>query len=310
MRRVLGFLDGHATWMLFGGVFIGLAVPQLAALCRPLLTPAVVCLLVATLLRIDWQAMAALWRRPGVAVLMLIWMLVVAPVVLWAVLFLVPLPPALVTALVLMTAAPPVLSASSFALMLGLDSALALMVVLACTLIAPFTIPPLALALLDLELSVGVETFMIRLALIVAVAFIAATAIRSWAGPARLARNASAIDGLLVVILLVFAVAIMDGVTATLIARPQVVLLWLLAAFLANPALQALGALAFLWLGRRQALSVGLMTGNRNMGLLLAALPASADYDVALFFAVAQIPMYMLPAMALPFCRKLLKNSQ
>src|SRR3546814_8364921 len=82
--------------------------------------------------------------------------------------------------------------------------------------------------------------------------------------------------------------------------RPGVVAFWLLAAFIANPVLQIVGALAFAWLGRRRALTVGLISGNCNMGLLLAAFPPGTDGDVVLYFAVAQIPMYMLPALLLP----------
>jgi BASS family bile acid:Na+ symporter len=79
-----------------------------------------------------------------------------------------------------------------------------------------------------------------------------------------------------------------------------------LAAFVANPVLQVLGATAFAWLGRRAALTIGLMTGNCNMGLLLASLPASADFEIQMFFAVAQLPMFMLPALLAPLYRRLL----
>src|SRR3546814_15973223 len=82
--------------------------------------------------------------------------------------------------------------------------------------------------------------------------------------------------------------------------RPGVVAFWLLAAFIANPVLQIVGAPAFAWLGRRRALTVGLISGNCNMGLHLAALPPGTDGDVVLYFAVAQIPIYMLPALPPP----------
>jgi BASS family bile acid:Na+ symporter len=94
-----------------------------------------------------------------------------------------------------------------------------------------------------------------------------------------------------------FAVAIMEGVTDTAMVDPQRVALWTLAGLAANPLLQVLGYAGTRFLGRNRGLTVGLMMGNRNMGLLLAALPAGADPGVALFFAVAQIPMYTLPAL-------------
>lgn len=308
MGRMLAFLGGHATWVLFVGVFLGLAVPSLAALARPLLAPAVAVLLTATLVRIDWQMMQAYLRRPWAAALITAWLLIGAPLAMAAVLALLPLPGALTTALVLMAAAPPILSAAPIAMILGLDGALALVVALTATLLTPLTVPPLALALLGLELDIGVVEFMTRLSIVVAAAFAAALVIRRLIGRERLPRIATHLDGLVVVVMLVFAVAIMDGVTATLIERPMIVAVWLLAAFIANPALQIAGALAFCWLGRRRALTVGLVSGNCNMGLLLAAFPPGTDFDVVLYFAVAQLPMYMLPAVLLPLYRRLVQT--
>ncbi len=305
MSRLLAFLGGHATWVLFVGVFLGLALPSLSTLARPLLAPAVAVLLTATLVRIDWRFMLNHLRRPWSAAVIIIWLLIGAPLATAGVLALVPLPTSLTTALVLMAAAPPILSAAPIAMMLGLDGALALVVGLIATLLTPLTVPPLALALLGLELDIGITEFMVRLAVVVAIALAAALVIRRAIGRERLPRLSRHLDGLVVVVMLVFAVAIMDGVTATLAERPTTVALWLLAAFVANPALQIAGALAFAWLGQRRALTVGLVSGNCNMGLLLAAFPPDTDTDVVLYFAVAQLPMYMLPALLLPLYRRL-----
>lgn len=305
MSRLLAFLGGHATWVLFVGVFLGLALPSLSTFARPLLAPAVAVLLTATLVRIDWHVMLSHLRRPWAAAVIIAWLLVGTPLATAAILALLPLPMPLTTALVLMAAAPPILSAAPIAMMLGLDGALALVVGLIATLLTPLTVPPLALALLGLELDIGIAEFMIRLAVVVTVAVAAALVIRRLIGRERLPRLSRHLDGLVVMVMLVFAVAIMDGVTATLFARPTTVALWLLAAFIANPALQIAGALAFAWLGRRGALTVGLVSGNCNMGLLLAAFPPDTDTDVVLYFAVAQLPMYMLPALLLPLYKRL-----
>lgn len=307
MSRLLAFMGGHATWVLFVGVFLGLALPSLAALARPLLAPAVAVLLTATLVRIDWPAMVGYLRRPWLAAVITAWLLLGAPLIMAAALALLPLPAALTTALVLMAAAPPILSAAPIAMILGLDGALALVAGLAATLLTPLTVPPLALALLGLELDIGVVEFMTRLSLVVAAAFAAALIVRRLIGRERLPRVAGHLDGLVVMVMLVFAVAIMDGVTATLMTRPMTVALWLAVAFVANPALQIAGTLAFAWLGRRRALTVGLISGNCNMGLLLAAFPPGTDFDVVLYFAVAQLPMYMLPALLLPLYRRLMR---
>ncbi len=304
MGRILGFLGGNAILALFLGVFLGLLLPNLADLARPLLAPCVVVLLIATLLRVEWESLARQARRPGVILAVILWLLVASPVLLWA--LVVPagfLPASLSTALVLMAAAPPILGATSIAIILGLDGALIMVATLLASLLAPLTIPPLALALLGLELEVSLVELTLRLGIVVFLAFAGALLLRRFLTQDWLQGHARHIDGLVVVVMVVFAVAIMAGVNETLLARPATVALWVAAAFVANPLLQGVTALAFAWLGRRQALTVGLAAGNCNMGLLMAALPADSDYDVFLFFALAQLPMYMLPALLAPLYR-------
>src|SRR3546814_16250879 len=78
-----------------------------------------------------------------------------SPLATAGVLVLLPLPGPLTTALVLMAAAPPILSAAPIAMILGLDGALALVVGLIATLLTPLTVPPLAFVLPGLELDLG-----------------------------------------------------------------------------------------------------------------------------------------------------------
>jgi BASS family bile acid:Na+ symporter len=303
-------LGRHGPWFLFGGVFLGLLLPDLASLFRPLLTPAVICLLLLALLRVNWQAMGDYLRRPVVGALMTVWLMLAAPVLTWLVVRQLPLPDSLKTAIVLMAAAPPILAATTIAILVGLDGAMAMVAGLLATLLSPLTVPPLALALLGLELDIGIASFMARLAAVILAAFVGAAIIRRVLGLSRLQRHGQRIDGMTVLVMLVFAISIMDGVSAALLADPLKVGLWVVAAFVANPLLQLLGALAFCWLGLRRALTAGLLSGNCNMGLLLAALSSDADFEIRLFLAVSQLPMYMLPALVLPFYRRLLAHGR
>jgi len=300
LRAVLAPLDlcgRHATTVLFLAVFVGLAVPPLAAVARPLLPAAVVLLLTTTLLRLDWHAIGRELRRPGLQVLLFPWQQLLLPVLVWGLVSLLALPQSLGVALVLMAAAPPIMSSAALAILLGLEGPLALVAALLATLLTPLVLPPVALALLGLDLGIGLADFMGRLALLIGLAFAIAVLLRRLIGPARLVQLGRPLDGAVVLLMLVFVVGIMDGVTERALADPGTAALWFLAACLANPLLQAAGALTFLWLGRRRALTVGLMAGNRNMGLLLAALPGAVDAEVALYFGLAQIPMYVLPAL-------------
>lgn len=308
MLRILTVLGRHATQFLFVGVFIGLALPGLAELFRPLLAPSVVLLLFAALLRVDSAAMSGYIRRPAVVVLLTVWLLVFCPILTWFLLRFLPVPQSLDTAVVLMAAAPPILGSASIAMILKLDGALVVVGALLATLLTPLTVPPLALLLLGLELDIGLADFMFRLGLVVVIAFTGAVIVRRFVTPADLAARAELLDGIVVTIMLIFAIAIMAGVTDAVFERSQTVILWTLTAFIANPVLQLIGTLAFSWLGLRRALSIGLLSGNCNMGLMLAALPAERDADVLLFFAIAQLPMYMLPIVMVPVYKRLLNR--
>lgn len=306
LHRTLDYLGQHATLFLAGGALTGLLVPQLATLARPLLVLGLVVPLIIALVRLDWGAITGYAQRPLLVGAIVLWLMIVTPALMWLALKLFDLPPALVQALVLMTAAAPIISCAALSLIMGLDAALAVVVVVVTTALMPFSLPPVALALLGLRIDIDLATFMLRLALIVGGAFAAALAVRRIVPREKLAANARMLDGVSVAILLLFILAIMDGVTAVALARPGYVALVTLAAFAANIALQALGALAALRLGLRQALTVGFMTGNCNMGLVMVALADKADFDVIVFFAMAQIPMYMLPALLRPIYRRML----
>jgi len=109
-----------------------------------------------------------------------------------------------------------------------------------------------------------------------------------------------------VVGLMVVAIAIMDEVTDFFFDRPGFVVLTIAAAFIANAVLQVIGAVAFLPAGRKLAFTAGHMAGNCNMALILAVLADRAEMEVIIFFALAQLPMYMLPVIATRIYRRFL----
>jgi bile acid:Na+ symporter, BASS family len=57
--------------------------------------------------------------------------------------------------------------------------------------------------------------------------------------------------------------------------------------------------------GRRRAASIGLMSGNRNMGLMLGLAGGLGSGDLLLYLAVAQVPIYLSPLLAGPVYRRL-----
>lgn len=295
MLRALAFLGRHAGALLAGGILVGIVLPPLAAVMAPLLLPSIVLLLVVALTRLEGREILALLRRPAASAAVVAWLLLVSPVLMTGAVALIGPAPNLGTAMVLSAACPPIMSAIAFAFMVGLDAALCTVVVFAAMFLVPLTLPPLALLLLGLKLDIDVLAFMARLAAITGGSLLAALAIRAVVTRAAIERQRQGLDGVAVIGLLVFAVAIMDGVGAAALARPGYVAATLVAAFAANLGMQVAGFLAFAWMARKRALAVALTSGNRNMGLLLAALGAAAEFDVVLYLALGQIPVYLVP---------------
>lgn len=310
--RALDWLARRGAWVIAGGLFIGLAFPDLARLCKPAIGPAVFVLLVATVLRIDWPKTLAYARKPSVAAMVLVWLLVAAPLLMWTATRLIPLPDGLVRALVLTACSPVLTAVPTFALMMGLDAALALIAMVATSLLQPVLQPPLALLLLGIELDISVGQLMTRLGIFIGGGFAVAVAIRLAAGGDRIARADSPIGGVAVLMLILFGIGAVDGLTDTILRRPGYAMLFVAAAFIANFALQLVGAAAFLALARTglvtrpQALTAALATGNRNLAILVAVLGGSADGDLYLFLAVNQFPMYFVPVLLGPLYRRLL----
>ncbi|MDF1792930.1 MAG: hypothetical protein P1U88_13515 [Thalassobaculaceae bacterium] len=304
----LAWMGKHATALLAVGVFLGLALPDLATLARPLLVPTIIVMLVFSLLRLQPSAVLAAARSPGRVLPVVGFVLLVSPAIGQAGVALLDLESwfgaGVAVAVVVWTASPPLVSVTALATILGLDGALSLMAMTLGGLLMPLTLPPLVLSLIGLDLHIGVGELMLRLTAMLVLAGIAAAAIRMVAGAARIQKHSAAIDGGFVLIMLVFAVAVMDGVTGAALANPAKVAGLLALVFAVSLILQLIGFVLFLPAGRRTATTVALISGNRNMAIVLGAAPAAFHPDAFLYLAILQFPIYLLPALLRPVYRK------
>ena len=307
IRRGLEAVARRAVWFMAGGLVIGFALPPVAELFRPAIVVAMVALLTVAMVRLDVDRLKAYARRPAPLAAATAVGLVLAPLAMWAALGPVDAPPGLEQGLILMAAAPMVSSAIALALILELDAALAVAVMVATYACTPATLPALSLWLAGLDLGVGFAELSARLFALIAAPAALAFALRRWVlGPRRRVALARAIDGLGALFMLVFCAGIMAGMQAFAAERPGYGALTLAAAFAANLACQALGTVLFLGLGRRQALTIGLVTGNTNLGLVMVTLADKASPELTAYFVLGQVPMYFLPVVALPVYRRII----
>lgn len=306
---MFAFLSRNAAWVLALGVFAGLVLPELARNLRPLLPLAVGGLLVLSVMQTRFADFRRQLHRPLAPAAVIVFLLCISPALVWFLVQTLEVPEKLKPALVLMAAAPPIMAAPAMAMMLRLDAPRMLAVVIGATLLAPFTLGVAANWFIGAELSFDPTRLAVRLAGFIGVCFALAVLLRLSLGSRRMNEHKPLLDVLGLVLLLAFAVAIMDGVAQRLLLETGYVLTVIVISFIANILLQLVGGGAFFYTGASSALTVGFACGNRNMGLLLAVLPESSAPDTLLYFAVAQIPMFTLPALLLPMYNVLLKRT-
>lgn len=303
----LAWVGRKGTLVVAASLFVGLAIPGLAALCRPFLGEAIVLMLSLAFLRVDPADLRRHFTQPELIAAASLWTMLIAPAVLGVIFLASGLDrqmPGLYFMLVLQMSAPGLTSSPALAALMGLDVALTLASLVVCTAITPLTASLFSHYFLGSALA-SPFTFGLKLFAIIAGSALAATVIRRIAGRTWVEAQRERIDGLSVLAMFMFAVAAMDGVANHFRADPMLVVKLTALAFALALGSIALTALIFLRAGRARALAIGLIAGNRNIGLMMAATGFAVPDIAWLYFGLAQFPIYLLPHLLKPLARRL-----
>jgi BASS family bile acid:Na+ symporter len=304
LLRPLAWLGRYGTQGFALSIFLGLALPQLADAARPLLPVTIFLFVAMTFARADLTALRAAFAKPGAVILAVAWLIAAPVAMVLGVMAVAPkawLDPGLMLGLVVVAAAPPIMSGPAVAMMLNIEPTVLIAATIITTSAAPFIAPPLAEWVLGGPVPIDRTVLMLRLLGLIGGAIVVAALFRWWLGYERIRSVKSELDGFGVLMYFLFAIAAMDGVTAAFLARPGLVLGYLGLAF-------AIAIMGFVvaWLALKPFLKgsdrflLGYGTGQRNMGALIAALGAATPETTYLFFALAQFPIYLMPQLIKP----------
>ena len=312
LAAALAWLGRQGTRAVAGSLLVGILLPPLASFLKPIFAYALFALLCLAFLRVDPEAVRRHFSRPMLVAGAAAWMMLATPVLIGVTLVALNMSehlPGLYIAMILQAAAPPVISAPTLAALMGLDAALSLATLVVCTAVTPLTAPLFAAAFIGTGMALSPVTLGAKLLAMLAGAAIIATLVRRFAGQPWIERRMAHIDGLSVIALFFFAVALMDGVLLAILNEPLKMLGLTVLSFALSFGLAALTAAVFARLGGGQALALGLAAGNRNMGLMLAAAGTAVPELTWLYFAIAQFPIYLMPAMLKPLARRIMLKS-
>lgn len=298
MLTVLAWLGRQGARALAVVVVIGVAVPPLGHLLRPYLTEAVVVLLAMAFLRADMAALRQHFRRPALILGATLWTSADIPVLFRAAAGMAGLrgvDSGLFASLLLQGLAPPMMVAPALAALMGLDATLVLITLVTSTALVPFLVPFLVQLVLGGTLAVPPLALGGRLAAILAGSLLVAAVGRRLIGADAIRKHGDALNGVNVVVLLVFVSAVMGNVAAEAVANPATFVGVTALVFAVFGLLLLLTALIFRRAGRIEALCFGIMASQRNMGLMFAAVGGTLPGSAWLYFALCQLPIYLSP---------------
>ena len=297
MIRALEWIGARARWFLTIGALSALFLQDLAAILRPALPAFVALMYFLAMVRIDLPAVIRRTlnpRRMIVIVATCLALMVCTPVVLAGIARLVGLDTEITASLVYISAAPPLGSAAALCLLLGLDAALALELTIVGSFLAPILGPAITTYLLGSAVPIDPLDLSLRLAGMIGAGAVCALIARPLIGADTIAKRASAFDGIGAIAMVVTVIPIFAGATAEIVNAPMLALGILALVFALNIGIQLLMTPPLRRITEADSAgAVGLIWGNRNAALYLAALPQSPVFT--LFVALYQFPMYMTP---------------
>lgn len=295
------------------GIFLGLVLPDLASFFRPWLAWTLFAILSLTMARVELGFLSEIVRRParicGTTLVIMIAFPILAGFALQAA-GIWELWPDLALAILIMAASPPLMSAPALIYLIGLDGPLAMATLLGCVTITPVTVPLIMSWFAGPALSVSGLELAVQLFTLIAGAAVAASLFRAVVGNKWIAANTETIDGLLIIALFVFAVTFMDGIGLKILETPaKIGTLTALAFGLATLFIFILASLYWSG-GRERALTIGIVNGNRSIGLIVAAVAGNIPDLTWTYCALAQFPIYLLPFILKPIAVKLTRGKK
>src|SRR3954468_6035460 len=301
--RCLAWLGRQGTRAIAALVIFGIALPPLGEILKPYVAEAIFLLLCISFMRVDTAALREHVRRPGIALAATSWTMVGVPALNGLGCLAAGLDkssPDLFLALMLQAVASPMMAAPALAALMGLDSTLTLITLVTGTALVPLTAPLFAWIFFGAALTLSPLGLGAKLAVILAGSLGVALTIRKVFGIAAIRRHREPIDGINIVILLVFVSAVMGSVAGDLWSDPLQVAGLTLLAFAIFFTLVGATMLVFRRLGYERALALGLLVSQRNMGLMVAATGGALPGLTWLYFALSQFPIYLSPQLLKP----------
>lgn len=274
-------------------IVVGIAIPPVSRLLGPHLYVFVFFLMLFSSLTIDLRSAVPDRHVSTRLVKVLAWQMILLPVAIGIWHHFAPAAGQWLELMFLTACAGTIFGAPAFARVMRLDTLLTLRGVLAGTLLMPVILPLLTPVFTQRAGDFDFAAYVIRFGIFIVVPLTAAGIYQL--RPGGPAGEIRLFNRLTIVFLALFGVAVMDGIGVRFVQMPGQMLGLLGFALLVHAVFFGLSFVMFLRWGRREALTAGLLSGYRNMALVLAVGGSLLPPDFVVYVALWQIPMFVTP---------------
>lgn len=304
LNKMLNFIGLNGTLIMPIGVVVGLLFPSLTQLTRPMAESIVIFMLIVSIYRLNPNSIKEKLHDFKIIGIGILWLLLLMPVITFMIGYLIGIPSGLLAVITAWSACPPLVSMPGLAILIGLDGAVALLVMIGGTLLFTVSLPIILSALVGQSIGLNPLSMALELFSIVSISFLIGQGLRWSVGITRAHASEGAADGILVISMALFAVTIMGGLHEAWANEPERLPLFVSVAVIISASAQIFNAIIFQRLNRRTGGAIALASGSRNLALLIPIASGTFAEDLWIFIAVIQIPIYFLPIISKPLYQK------
>ncbi len=309
----LSWLGKQGTKALAAVLFISIVFPSFGAVFKPYLTEAVFVLLCIAFLRVDIVGLKNYSRQPTIVLAATAWTSIVIPLLFGIGCLCFDLDqkaPELFLGLMMQAVASPIMAAPALAALMGMDATLVLVTLITSTVLIPFTAPLFTTIFIGSTLSISPLLLAAKLFGILTGAALVGGLLRYRFGLSSIVQHNDTIDGLNIIVLFIFAAAVMDNVGARFLTAPIFTIAISVLAGAMFLMVFIISIIVFRPVGKKHALSIGFMASQRNMGLMFAATGGALPELTWLYFALSQLPIYLAPYLLKPMVQRIFTSKR
>ena len=287
-----------AVLVLAGGIFVGLAYPDVADWLRPWALPALFLVVVFSLVPFACLGQSELISIDHDMMRTLLWQQIVLPCIVISAGVVARIPDSIILLMIVTACSGSVFSSPALAEILGLDRKRALQAMVISTLFMPMSLYLFLSIFRGAQVELNIGAYLAR-TLVFLVAPFALLAVYRFFYRRQAEAVAERIDLVsrwaTILALLVFGTGLMSAVSDKLESDPSRVLFMLGLATTLCLVMMGLTTIVMHRFGSQQALTVAVVSGFRNVGLGFALVGEMIGPDLAVYAGISLLPVFIAP---------------